>query len=76
MNGVVSALSSGNTQVILAIIVVVEAGVIAYLYRELISSTNGRLQDFKETNDKIQALLSPISQTVTMIYEKLRDGRK
>ncbi len=83
MNGFNSPLTSGNIQYIFAFIIVVLAGVIVYLNSQ-VSKLNdkmdaiqaARLQDAKEMTDKITGPLTSISQTMNLIYDKLRVGRR
>lgn len=76
MGGLGSPLTSSNIQYVLAFIVIVLAGVVGYLFRALVASQHGRLEDAKDMNEKVNAVLSSISQTVNMIYDKLRNGRR
>lgn len=76
MNGFASPLTSANIQYVLAFIVVVLAGVIAYQNRLINKLQEGRLSDAKEMNDKVTAPLLGISQTVNLLYDKLRDSKE
>ena len=67
---------STNIQVVLAFIVVVLSGVIVYQNHLITELQNDRLRDAKETNDKMAAPLTSISQTINLIYDKLRNGRQ
>ncbi len=69
-------LTSGNIQYVLAFIIIVQAGVIATLFKMYTQSKNDRINDLKGINSKIADPLSSLSQTINLIYDKLRDGRK
>ncbi len=71
-----STLLTGDIQHILAYIVVALAGALTYLFRLLIIEKDGRLADAKDVNEKVSAVLSSISQTVNMMNDKMRDGRR
>lgn len=80
--GFSSPLTSGNIQYVFAFIIVVLCGVIAYQNRQLnkLSDRIGTLQDArlvdaKETTERVTAPLSSISQTINLIYDKLRESK-
>lgn len=63
--------------------IVVLAGVIVYLYRDrdkwiakYTELQNARLQDAKDSRDKIVEPMELLSRTTTLIYDKLTDGKR
>lgn len=75
-------LSSGNTGLILAFLVVVLAGVIVYLSRKIDQKDkkieevqNLRLTDFKEREDKVNSTLELVGRNTQYMYDKMIDGK-
>lgn len=78
-----SPLVSNNIQVILAFIIIVLGGVVGFLYRRTNNLSDkidtiqaARLQDAKDTVDKVTQPLASISQTMNLIYDKLRSSKE
>lgn len=76
-------LTSSNIQYVLAFIIVVLSGVIVYQNRRIVQLGDkidaiqlARITDAKETNDKVTAPLWSISQTVNLLYDKLRESKE
>lgn len=83
MDGFGTPLTSGNIQYVFAFIILVLGGVVVYQNRQITELRKGfdalqeeRVKDAKETTDKVTIPLSSISQTMTLIYDKLRVSKE
>lgn len=77
-----STLSNGNAQAVLALCVLILAGVIVYQNRKLDSKDtiiqglqDARLQDFKDREDKLVAPMELMGRNTQFIYDKMLNGK-
>lgn len=79
----IGVLSSGNTTLILAFIIVVMAGVIVWQSRKIDQKEaknetlqDARLDDFKTREDKVNSALELVGRNTQYMYDKMIDGKK
>jgi hypothetical protein len=57
-------------------IIIVLSGVIAYQNRKIEALQNARIADAKDTVAKVTVPLSGISQTINLIYDRLKSSKE